>query len=121
MFRVLLLTILMCFSFITHADVPLAPIDFTLKQPDGFSFKAKSFGNRQYHWIETLDGHRITQDKNKQWCYVLLDKHLKPYRSDIAVGELQKHSQSGKKIKLPTRAQFAQAKAKLEQKKKPPQ
>ncbi|HIJ64330.1 MAG TPA: M6 family metalloprotease domain-containing protein, partial [Candidatus Hydrogenedentes bacterium] len=42
--------------------VPAAPIDVTLSQPDGSSFRATPRGDEYGHWMETADGYAVVRE-----------------------------------------------------------
>ncbi|CAM2070735.1 Immunoglobulin domain-containing protein [Sulfidibacter corallicola] len=66
------------------AASPAAPIEVTLKQPDGTAFVARSRGNYYVSWMETLDGHTIVKEKDT-WYYAekALDGSLRATRSVV--------------------------------------
>ena len=102
----------LCFiSFFANASVVVAPTELTLKQPNGFTFKAKAKGNIHHDWLETLDGKRI-QQVNQRWFYLYLDKQNIAYVSSAAVGSLSAKAL----LKVPNSQQFPRVKslAKLE-------
>lgn len=53
---------------------PAAPQSFPLKQPDGTTFLARSYGDEWNNGFETLDGYTILKDpESGYWVYASLD------------------------------------------------
>ena len=52
---------------------PPAPLTYTLTQPDGAAFNARSRGDEWHNWIETLDGYSIARNETTRfWEYATL-------------------------------------------------
>ncbi|MCJ8269263.1 MAG: M6 family metalloprotease domain-containing protein, partial [Psychrosphaera sp.] len=79
--------LLCCFSFFSVASVTVAPNEFTLHQPNGYSFKAKAKGNINHNWVETLAGKSIKK-VGDSWFYLKLDSQNRSYVSSSKVGSL---------------------------------
>jgi M6 family metalloprotease-like protein len=61
----------------------VAPIEVTLSQPDGSTFKARAQGSINGHWMETFEGYSVVEKKG-EWYYatkseegMLVPSHLK--------------------------------------------
>ncbi len=68
------LMILFIITFFYHTSSladKASPFPVKLKQSDGTEFLAKVFGDEYFHWIETIEGYSIKQNKqSKNWEYV---------------------------------------------------
>ena len=64
------LTLLCAFLAIDRVDAsPAAPIEFTLTQPDGFTFTATQWGDEWNNGVETAEGYSILQMGDGWWAY----------------------------------------------------
>jgi M6 family metalloprotease-like protein len=48
---------------------PVAPVTFTVKQPDGTTLEVRRWGDEWQHGVETLDGYTIVRDRDGVWRY----------------------------------------------------
>ncbi|MFH1947221.1 MAG: M6 family metalloprotease domain-containing protein [Candidatus Magasanikbacteria bacterium] len=72
---IFLMSIIFLIMFSTFViAVPANPHILKLKQPDGYNFKAKQFGDERGAWIKTLDDYTITKDKEGWWVYAKKEK-----------------------------------------------
>ncbi|WP_298037279.1 M6 family metalloprotease domain-containing protein [uncultured Desulfuromonas sp.] len=72
--RLLVGTILGVFIGCSFAwAAPVAPIEVTLTQADGSTFKARPRGDEYASWTETLDGYTIVRKDKRDWHYAAKD------------------------------------------------
>ncbi len=76
--------------------VPASPEPFQLKQPDGFVFWARLWGDEWQNGTETADGYTILRDAFDRWVYAITDATGRLVPSNRVVGRdspigLRKH------------------------------
>lgn len=83
----LLLALAAVFSAPRIFAAPAAPTEHTLRQADGWEFKARQWGDEWSHGWETLDGYSIAFDEaSRNWAFAVNDSSGQLVASGMIVG-----------------------------------